>query len=173
MRTRAMPAAVVLTAIAVLTACSDNKSDDGQVGPTTTRFPPTVPVTNVEIAQGAGVCGFLTAAEVQAATSLASRPGTGTRASTSESCRWTLTGTGQFVALVLSPAGGTDQFDRSRQLFGAREVEGVGDRAFVVNDAAYTLKGDRLLIVQVVTTQTLQVRNQAAVTLARSAVNRL
>ena len=171
MRFRATASVAVLAVfLVVLTGCGDKKKSETRT--TTTRFPPTVPVTNEQLAQGAGVCGFLTPADVQAATTLQSQPGAGARASGSEACRWTLRGTNQFVALTVS-SGGAGQFDRSRDLFGGGEaLTGVGDRAFSANDTVYAQKGDKILILQVFTSQTIPLRKQAAITLMRMAAPR-
>ena len=172
MRFRATTATVALFAVLLvgLVACGGKKKSPATT--TTTRFPPTVPVTNQQLAQGAGVCGFLTPAEVQTATTLQSQPGTGTRGSGSESCRWTLRGTNQFVALTMSGGGGP-AFDRSRELFRTgEELTGVGDRAFSVNDTVYALKADKLLILEVFTTQPVPQRKQAAVALMKNAAPR-
>jgi hypothetical protein len=162
--------AVLAVFLVVLTGCGGKKKSDTRT--TTTRFPPTVPVNNEQLVQGTGVCGYLTPAEVQTATTLQSQPGTGTRVSGSEACRWTLRGTNQFVALTVS-GGGAAQFDRSRELFsGGEALTGAGDRAFAANDTVYAQKGDKVLILQVFTSQNVPQRKQAAINLLKIAAPR-
>ena len=171
-RFAATAAAVVLVAVGA-TGCGGKKNK--AVSPTTvTRFPPTVPVSNVQLAEGDGACGLLSQADVASATGIAANPGSGTRTKTNESCRWTLrSGTNQFVAVFLAPAG-RQQFDQASNTLGstAEQLPGVGDKAFVSNDTAYALKGERLVIVEVSTTQPVAARKQAAVKLVTGAIGR-
>jgi len=169
-RLAATAAAVVLVGMAA-TGCG-GKKDRAASTTTVTRFPPTVPVNNVQLSEGTGACGLLSQADVASATGIAANPGTGTRTKTNESCRWTLrAGTNQFVAVFLTPAG-RQQFDQASKTFGstAEPVPGVGDQAFVSNDTAYALKGERLVIVEVSTTQSVAARKQAAIKLVGGAI---
>ncbi|MDQ4098133.1 MAG: hypothetical protein M3144_09730 [Actinomycetota bacterium] len=168
-------AAIAATLVVTLGAagCSDDKNE-GASTTTVTRFPPTVPVQNEDIVEGDGACGLLTQAEVATAVGSAVNPGTGTRTKTNESCRWTLrTGANQFVAVILSPAGKA-QYDQAAEALGssAEQLPGIGDRAFVAHDTAYALQGERLIIVQVATSQAVPARKDAATRLVGDAVGR-
>ncbi|MGH9223553.1 MAG: hypothetical protein ACRD2W_07145 [Acidimicrobiales bacterium] len=171
MRIRATATVAVLAVFLVLlTGCGGGKKkDEGRT--TTTRFPPTVPVTNIDLAEGSGICGYLTQSDVRTATGIASQPGAGSRAATNEACRWSLQGTNQFV-LLLSNTGGASTFDRFREGATVEDLPGVADRAFVVNDTAYALKGEKVLILQVATTQPIPARKQAAINLMKMAAPR-
>jgi hypothetical protein len=171
--TRTAALAAVLVVSVAATGCGDDKKETSSTT-TVTRFPPTVPVQNEEIAEGAGACGLLSQSEVATAVGSAVNPGTGTRTRTNESCRWTLrTGTNQFVAVILTPTGKA-QFDQAAETFGstAEQLSGIGDRAFVANDTAYALQAERLVIVQVATSQAVAARKQAATNLVRDAMGR-
>jgi len=170
-RAAATAAAVVLVGMAA-TGCG-GKNHKAASTTTVTRFPPTVPVNNVQLSEGTGACGLLSQADVASATGIAANPGSGTRTKTNESCRWSLrAGTNQFVAVFLTPAGGRQQFDQASKTFGstAEPVPGIGDQAFVSNDTAYALKGERLVIVEVSTTQSVAARKQAAIKLVGGAI---
>jgi hypothetical protein len=165
-------AAVLVVSVAA-TGCSDDKKNAASTT-TVTRFPPTVPVQNEDLAEGAGACGLVSQAEVSTAIGSAVNAGAGTRTKTNESCRWTLrTGTNQFVAVILTPAGKT-QYNQAADAFGstAEQLSGIGDRAFVAHDTAYALQGERLIIVQVATSQAVTARRDAATRLVRDAVGR-
>jgi hypothetical protein len=166
-------AAIAAIGIVAATGCSgDNKK--GASTTTVTRFPPTVPVQNEQLAEGDGACGLVNQAEVAAAVGIAADRGTGTRTKTNESCRWTLRGgTNQFVALIVT-ATGRQQYDQAAEALGstAEQLSGIGDRAFVAHDTAYALQGDRLIIVQVATSQAVAARKQAATKLVTDAVGR-
>jgi len=164
-------ATMAVLAAFVLAACG-GKGDSAKPT-TTTRFPPTVPVRVVELSEGNGVCGLLTQAEVAAATRLASQRGSGSRGATSESCRWNLTGTSQFV-LLLQTNDGPAQFDRARDAArGGEALNGVGDRAFISNDTVYVQKGPKVLVLQVLSAQGVPQRKEAATTLMRMAAARV
>jgi len=155
--------------------CSGGDDDDDRAQPTTTRFPPTVPVNNEQLSEGQGVCGFVNSGEVSTAVGTPVNSGTGTRTKTGESCRWTLrSNTSLFVSIILDPAG-RQAFDRFRTAASrsAENLGGVGDQAFVANDTAYALKGDRLVILKVATTQPDAARKQAATRLVTTAAARL
>ncbi|MFN2502988.1 MAG: hypothetical protein ABR540_01925 [Acidimicrobiales bacterium] len=156
----------------VATGCGDD--DDAKPGPaTSTRFPPTVPVNNDPLAEGEGACGLLNRGEVEATVSLPVNPGTGVRTKTNESCTWKLrSGANQFVALFASESGVPQYENAEKQLAQVEQQSGVGDRAFVAGDTAYALKGGRLVIVQVLTSQPVPARKQAALKLITGAISR-
>jgi S-formylglutathione hydrolase FrmB len=168
---RPLAAPAVLAAALLLFGCGGDDKDDAG-GPNTTRFPPTAPVNNENLTEGAGACGLLTRGEVEAAVGPAN-PGTGVRTKTNESCTWRLrAGANQFVAVITNTPG-QQAYDNARgQVEGPEELSGVGDRAFVANDTAYALKGNRLIIVEVLSSQPVAARKQAATKLIQMAVPR-
>lgn len=174
MSVRKLLGAGLILALAA-TGCSGGDDDEDRAGPTTTRFPPTLPVNNEQLAEGQGVCGFINQGEVAAAVGSPVNSGSGTRTQTGESCRWTVrSDTRQFVSVILGTAG-RESFDRARTAASrtAENLSGVGDQAFVTNDTAYVLKGERLVILQVATSQPIAARKQAATRLVTSAAGRL
>ncbi len=162
-------AAAVGAAILLLTGCSGR---DKASPSTTTRYPPTIPVENEPLAEGAGACGLLSRAEVEEMIGPVN-PGSGVRTKTSESCSWRLrSNRDQFVAVITSTPGRAAYDNAMSRVSGAEPLSGVGDRAFVVNDTAYALKGDTLVIVEVLSSQPLPARKQAAVKLLSMVVPR-
>lgn len=167
MRFRGFVAVVVLCLLAA--GCGGN--DDGKS--TTTTHEKYVPVVPEDIGEGTGACGLLTQAEVSGAVGLPADAGKGTRSAGRESCNWFLRASGRQYVGVLSLDQGAGEYDR--QLSAARGVEpltGVGDKAFAINDSVWVVMGDRLLTVQVVTTQPLATRKQQALKLAQTASGR-
>lgn len=174
MSVRQLVGAGLILALAA-TGCSGDDDDDDRAQPTTTRYPPTVPVNNEQLSEGQGVCGFVNSGEISGAVGGPVNAGKGTRTQTGESCRWTLRSDDrQFVSIILGPSG-RESFDRARTAASrtAENLSGVGDQAFVTNDTAYVLKGDRLVILQVATSQAIAARKQAATRLVTSAAARL
>ena len=168
MATAAVAALVSLAAV----ACGGGK-DKSSSTTAVTRFPPTVPVQNEQLAEGAGACGLLSQGDVSSAVGLPANPGSGTRTKTNESCRWTLRSSAdQFVAVIVSSSGRQQYEAAMKSLASPEPLSGVGDQAFVSGDTAYALKGDRLVIVQVTTSQAVAARKQAATKLVSGAVNR-
>jgi hypothetical protein len=165
-------AAAALAVSLVLTGCGGKKQK--AVAPTTTRFPPTLPVQNQQLSEGSGACGLLSQSEITSTVGVAVNPGSGTRTKTNEECRWTTrAGTNQFVAVIVTPTG-KQQFSQAQNQLGSQAdpLPGVGDQAFVANDTAYALKGDRLVIVEVSTSQAVAARKQAATKLITGAISR-
>lgn len=174
MRARVAAAATAVAMVSLAAAgCSGGKNEKGSSTTGVTRFPPTVPVNNEELAEGNGACGLLSQGDVANAVGLPANPGSGTRTKTNESCRWTLrSGTNQFVAVIVSSAG-RPQYDAAmKSVASPEQLTGVGDQAFVSGDTAYALKGDRLVIVQVATSQAVAARKQAATKLVSGAISR-
>jgi hypothetical protein len=164
--------AAVVIVTAVLTGCG-GKNQKG-LPSTTTRYPPTVPVQNEQLSEGNGACGLLSQSEIASTIGVAVNPGSGTRTKTNEECRWSAgSGGNQFVAVIVTNAG-RPQFEQAQNQLGsqAEDLPGVGDRAFVANDTAYALKGERLVIVQVLTSQAVAARKQAATKLISGAISR-
>lgn len=95
------------------------------------------------------------------------------RTKADESCSWRIQSDTNYFVGVISSMSGRQIFEHATTQF--RDIEhlsGIGDRAFVANESAYSLKGDRLVIVQVVTTQPTPARKQAALTLIQAAMSR-
>lgn len=154
--------------------CRGGGEEEERAGPTTTRFPPTLPVNNQQLSEGQGVCGFLNQGDVSAAVGSPTNAGTGTRTQTGESCRWTLRSDArQFVSIILDPAG-RESFERFRSASrpAPSTLPGVGDQAFVAGDTAYMLKGNNFVILKVATTQPDAARQQAVTRLVTSAAGR-
>lgn len=171
---RFAPIAVAVAAALALSGCGGS---DKKTAKTTdsTRFPPTRPVNNKELNEGQGACGLLTSGEVSTVVGLQANAGSGVETEAGESsCRWVLRGAGtQFVAVLQSTSDVNAYEERIRQLgAGVEPLPGVGDRALLLNDTAYVYKGNKLIIVQVATTQPLPARKQAVTRLAQSAVGR-
>lgn len=165
-------AAAALTLVMALVASGCGGGDDDEADTTTsTRFPPTVPVDNQELTEGNGVCAVLTRAEVEAAVGMPADAGRGVRTRTSESCKWQLRGGNDSVNVIATPEGVQLYEGASTQLT-PEPLPGVGDRAFVANDTVYALKGNKLVILQVVTRQAVAARRQAAVRLMQTAITR-
>ncbi len=187
MRFRQVLGAAVVLAL-VSTACSggSDKAKPEAQATTTTRFAPPLAVANEPLSEGTGACGVVNQTEVAAAVGSPANPGTGTRTKTGESCRWTLrsgsapTSAGRgaspvaFVSVILSQRG-RSEFDQFRKVAGptAENLPGVGDQAFLTNDTGYVLKGEKFVILQVATTQSIPARKQAATRLITSAAARL
>ena len=168
----AVVAALVVAVCVAVTGCGGKKQKAAP--PTTTRYPPTQPVQNEQISEGTGACALLSESEINGVVGVAVNPGSGTRTKTSESCRWTArAGSNQFVAVIVAPAG-RQLFERAQNELGAavEQLPGIADRAFVANDTAYALKGERLVIVEVSTSQGVPARKQAATKLITGAVGR-
>lgn len=168
-------AAAVVAAVASVAATACGGKDEKSSSTTAmTRFPPTVPVHNEQLAEGAGACGLISQADISAAVGVAANPGSGIRTKTNESCRWTLrAGSNQYVAVIVSSPG-RQQYEQALKGQSATEqLSGVADQAFVAEDTAYALKGDRLILVEVSTSQPVATRKQAATDLIRGAVNRV
>ena len=166
-----MAAAAVALSVA-MTGCGGKKQK--ALPPTTTRYPPTLPVQNEQLTEGNGACGLLSESDISGTVGVAVDPGSGTRTKANESCRWTArASSSQFVAIIVTPSG-RQQFEKAQDELGsqAEALPGVGDRAFVANDTAYALKGDRLVIVEVSTSQPVATRKQAATKLITGAVTR-
>jgi hypothetical protein len=171
-RLAAVAAALVAVSVA-LSGCGGGKNHKS-VAPTTTRYPPTRPVQNEQLGEGTGACALLSQSEITSTVGVAVNPGSGTRTKTNEECRWsTRSGSNQFVAVIVTPTG-RQQFEQAQNQLGAQAepLPGVGDRAFVANDTAYALKGERLVIVVVSTSQAIASRKQAATKLITGAVGR-
>ena len=174
MRARVPVVAVLLAIALAATGCGGGgkKKATNSTKTTSTRFPPPAPVNNEKLSEGQGACGYVTSSDIQAAVGSPVNPGDGVKTKTSESCRWSLkAGNNQVVGVVLSSPGKA-QFDSSRSALGAgaEALPGVGDQAFVAGDTAYALKGDKLLIVDVTTTQTVALRKAAATKLISTAI---
>ncbi len=174
-RARLGAAACFVMVTVVLTGCGD---DEERSGPTTrnTRFPPPAEVENRQIREGEDSCGLLTRTEVESAAAVSVDPGIGvTTKAGNSSCAYRLRGMPtQYVGVILQTPGAPTFDNASKQLGGAAEpLPGVGERAFVASDTAYVLKGDRLLIVTVTTSQPAPARKQAAIQLARSAIGKV
>ncbi|HEX6596930.1 MAG TPA: hypothetical protein VF045_08340 [Acidimicrobiales bacterium] len=175
MSVRRLLGAGLILALAATGCSGGDDDDDDRSGPTTTRYPPTVPVNNEQLSEGQGVCGFVNQGEVSAAAGSPVNAGSGVRTQTSELCRWTLrSSASQFVSLILDPTG-REEYDRFRNAASrtAENLPGVGDQAFISNDTAYVLKGERLVILQVATSQPVATRKQAATRLVTSAAGKL
>jgi hypothetical protein len=170
----AIAAALVAVALAATACSSGSKNAKGKATTTVTRYPPTVPVSVQTISEGSGACGVLNESEVAAAVGSAVNPGSGQQTKSGESCRWTFKASGsQLVAVIISPSG-KKEYDSAKSTLGsaAKDLPGVGDQAFVANDTAYVMKGPRLLIVEVATSQPIATRTQEATKLATSAAGR-
>ena len=168
-------ACVVVLAVAVGCGGGD---DDEQSSATTrnTRFPPPPEVENRPIKEGEEACGLLSRSEVESAAGVPVNAGDGvtTKGGTS-SCAYRLTtNRAHYVGVIIQP-GGVPNFESASQQLGsaAEPISGVGERAFVAKDTVYALKGDRLLILTVSTTQPEPTRRQAAVTLSQSAIRKV
>ena len=163
--------AFVAVAVLCLFAASCGGKDKAEPTPSTREK--YVPVVPENISEGTGACGLLTQAEISSAVGIPADGGTGTRSGGRESCTWTLRAAGrQFVGVLALDQGGAEY---DRQLSAAPRIEqisGLGDKAFVLNDAVWVVKGDRLVTVQVVTTQPLPTRKQEALKLAETATGR-
>ena len=179
MHTRARLGAVawVVVLAVALGACGGDDDDDSSSATTrNTRFPPPPEVENKTIKEGEDACGLLSRGEVESAAGVAVNPGDGvtTKGGTSSCAYRVRTNTAQYVGVIIQSPG-TPSFDSaSRQLGGAAEsISGVGERAFVAKDTVYALKGDRLLILTVSTTQPEPARKQAAIRLSQSAIGKV
>lgn len=166
----------VLAIALVATSCGGDSKKAAKSTTTVTRFPPTRPVNNKQLAEGQGACGLVTQAEVASAVGLQANAGTGVETSDGgSSCRWTLKATGsQLVSIIEVVKGAQAYEDRIRKEGGAIEtLAGVGDHAFFASNTAYVVKGDKLIIVSVATTQAVATRKAATAKLAQSAAARL
>ncbi len=178
MHTRARLGAVASFAVLAvgLGACGDSK--DAKSGPTTqnTRFPKPAEVENKSIMEGEDACGLVSRSEVESAAGTAVNPGDGvtTKAGTS-SCAYRLrNNTTQYVGVVVQTPGAPNFERASQQVGGAAEpVPGVGERAFIVTDTLFALKGNRLLILTVSTSQPPAARKQAAIRLSQTAIGKV
>lgn len=173
-----MRRALAVLAIAVVVAgCSGGDSKKAAKSTTTvTRFPPTRPLNNKQLAEGQGACGLVTQAEVASAVGLQSNAGTGVEtADGGSSCRWTLKASGTQVVSIIEVVKDAQAYeDRIRKEGGAIEnLAGVGDHAFFAANTAYVAKGGKLIIVSVATTQAVATRKAATTKLAQSAAARL
>lgn len=178
MHTRARLGAVAwMVALAVaLGGCGGDDDDRSSATTRNTRFPPPPEVENKPIAEGEGACGLLTRNEVESAAGVTVNPGDGvtTKGGTS-SCAYRLrNNTVQYVGVIIQSPGGAN-FDGAAQQLGAaaEPISGVGDRAFVAKDTVYALKGDRLLILTVSTSQPEPARRQAAIRLSQAAIGKV
>jgi hypothetical protein len=116
----------------------------------------------------------LNQSEVASAVGTAVNPGSGQETKTGASCRWTFkSSASQLVAVIVTPSG-KQEYDSAKSTLGgnAKDLPGIADQAFVANDTVYVLKGARLLIVEVATSQPLATRTQEATKLATSAAGR-
>lgn len=178
MHTRARLGAVAWFAVVAfgLGACGDSK--DAKSGPTTqnTRFPKPAEVENKSIKEGEDACGLVSRSEVESAAGTAVNPGDGvTTTGGTSSCAYRLrNNTTHYVGVIIQKPGPPNFERASQQLGGSAEpVPGVGERAFIATDTVYALKGDRLLILTVATSQPPATRKQAAITLSQSAIGKV
>lgn len=174
---RRAPIVVAVALALAATGCSDSKDTKAAKSTTTvTRFPPTRPVNNKQLAEGQGVCGLVSQAEVASAVGLPANPGTGVETGDGgSSCRWPLRATGNQFVSILEVASDTKAYeDRVRQQgAGIENLAGVGDHAFLANNTAYVFKGAKLIILSVATTQAVATRKTATIKLAQSAAARM
>ena len=174
------PLVVALTALAVLaTGCggdSGKKSGD-KTKTTTTRFPPPLPVNNKPLSEGQGACGLINRAEVSTAVGLNANAGTGVETGEGgSSCKWSFANSGstpQFVSIIEVVKDAPAYEDRIRKSSAVETLAGVGDRAFLAKETAYVVKGPKLIILSVTTTQAAAVRKTATTKLAQSAAGRM
>ena len=168
-------AAVLLVLLA--TGCSGGDSNKAAKSTTTvTRFPPTRPVNNKQLAEGQGACGLVSRAEVASAVGLQANAGAGVETGDGgSSCKWTLQASGtQFVSILEVVTDVKGYEDRIRSQNGAIEtLTGLGDHAFFANNTAYVVKGPKMIIVAVATTQSVAVRKTATTKLAQNAAARM
>jgi hypothetical protein len=133
-------------------------------------------VENREIREGEDACGLLSRGEVESTAGVRVNAGTGvTTKGGNSSCAYRLqTASAQYVGVIVQTGGAAD-FDKAAQQLGsaAEPLQGVGERAFVATDTVYALKGNRLLILTVSTTQPPPARKQAAINLSRSAIGKV
>lgn len=159
------------------TGCGGSKDKKVAESTTTvTRFPPTKPVNNKQLAEGQGACGLVSQAEIASAVGLQSNAGAGVEtADGGSSCRWSLRASGaQFVSIIEVVNDTKAYEDRIRQQGGGIEdLPGMGDHAFFASNTAYVFKGPKLVIVAVTTTQAVATRKTATTKLAQSAAARM
>ena len=179
MRTRARLGAAVWVLVLAIAAggCGDDKDDAKSTATTrNTRFPPPPEVENKPIKEGEDACGVLSRSEIESAAGVTVSPGDGvtTKGGTS-SCAYRLRNNAtQYIGVIVQRPGPPNFENASKQLGGSAEtVSGVGERAFVTKDTVYALKGDRLLILTVSTTQPEPSRKQAAIRLSQAAIGKV
>lgn len=172
---------VVSVAVVALLATGCGGSDKKaatQTKTTNTRYPPTKPVNNKPLSEGQGACGLLNRSEVTSAVGLNANGGTGVETGDGgSSCKWAFANSGstpQFVSIIEVVKDAQAYEDRIRGQSGAIEnLSGVGDRAFLANNTAYVVRGPKLIILSVTTTQAAAVRKTATTKLAQSAAGRM
>ncbi len=178
MQTRGRLAAVAWLVVLAVAGGGCGGDDDDKSSATTanTRFPPPVEVENKQIREGEDACGLLTRSEIESAAGVSVNPGDGvtTKAGTSSCAYRVRSNTAQFVGVLVQTPGPPNFESAQRQLGSSVEnLPGVGERAFVATDIVYALKGDKLLIVTVSTSQPPATRKQAAIALSRSAIGKV
>ena len=170
---------VSVAVIAILaTGCGgDGKKSDSKTKTTNTRYPPTVPVKNKPLAEGQGACGLLNRGEVTSAVGLNANAGTGVETGDGgSSCKWSFANSGnapQFVSILEVVKDAQAYEDRIRKSSAVEDLPGVGDRAFLAKETAYVVRGPKLIILSVTTTQAAAVRKTATTKLAQSAAGRM
>jgi hypothetical protein len=177
MRQAVRRAALALLVIAVVaTGCGGDGKKAAKSTTTVTRFAPPRPVNNKPLTEGQGACGLVTQAEVASAVGLQANAGTGVETGDGgSSCRWTLKASGSQLVSIIEVVKDTATYeDRIRKEGGAIEdLAGVGDHAFLANNTAYVIKGGKLIILSVATTQAAATRKAATAKLAQSAATRM
>ncbi|MDQ3980366.1 MAG: hypothetical protein M3314_12560 [Actinomycetota bacterium] len=178
MHTRARLGALawIFVLAAAVGGCGGDDDDSSSNTTRNTRFPPPAEVENRPIQEGEGACGLLSRTEVESVAGVSVNPGDGvaTKGGTSSCAYRVRNNTAQYVGVIVQTEGGTNFENTSQALGGAAEpLPGVGERAFVAKDTVYALKGGRLLILTVSTTQPEPARKQAAIRLSQAAIGKV
>jgi hypothetical protein len=166
---------LLVLAVAVA-GCGGKKDEKSSATTRNTRFPKPAEVDNKPIKEGEDACGLLSHSEVESTAGVTVNAGDGvtTKAGTSSCAYRVRNNTTQYVGVIVQRPGPPNFDNASKQLGSAAEtLSGLGERAFVAKDTVYALKGDRLLILTVSTTQPEAARKQAAIKLSQAAIGKV